>query len=110
MIRTRLLILQYIDRLNTYEELNGGYQSEAARTKFKPDDYDLFREQNIVEYCVDLARKADWKNVETLMVFHPELAPHRLAILRQVLALSDWLILYRTNKKTKKVRSQNVSI
>ena len=95
MIRTRLLILQYIDRLNTYEELNGGYQSESARKKFKPDDYDLFREQNIVEYCVDLARKADWKNVETLMVFHPELAPHRLAILRQVLTLSDWSILNR---------------
>ena len=86
------MILQYIDRLNTYEELNGGYQSESARKNFKPDDYDLFREQNIVEYCVDLARKADWKNVETLMVFHPELAQHRLAILRPVL-LSVLLLL-----------------
>ena len=106
--------MQYLDRLNTYEELNGGYQSESARKNFKPDDYDLFREQNIVEYCVDLARKADWKNVETLMVFHPELTPHRLAILRVVFrTISDWSAFLSneiTSPKPLKVRSQNASI
>jgi len=35
MIRKRLKMLTYIDRLNTYEELNGGLNTEEAKRKYK---------------------------------------------------------------------------
>ena len=79
LIRTRLLIIQYLIRLNTYEELNGGYQSEKAKKDFNSDDYENFREQNLVEYSAELARKGDWKNVETLLVFHHKVNKEKLA-------------------------------
>ena len=34
LLRPRALLLQYLDRLNTYEELNGGFGSEKARKNF----------------------------------------------------------------------------
>ena len=81
MIRKRLRLLSYLDRLDTFEELNGGYNTEAAQRNFSTGDYSCFREQNIVEYAAEQARKGDWKTVETLFVYHSELAPHRLAII-----------------------------
>ena len=81
LLKTRAILLKYLDRLNTFEELNGGYGSEKARRNFQPQAYECFREHGLVEYAADCARAADWRTVETLFVFHQaELAPHRLAI------------------------------
>ena len=35
LLKTRALLLKYLDRLNTFEELNGGYGSEKARRNFQ---------------------------------------------------------------------------
>ena len=57
MVRKRLRLLSHLDRLNTFEELNGGYNTENAQKRFNSGEYGNFREQNIVEYAAEKARK-----------------------------------------------------
>ena len=57
LVRKRLRLLSHLDRLNTFEELNGGFNTEMAQKNFKSGDYGNFREQNIVEYAAEKARK-----------------------------------------------------
>lgn len=61
LLKTRLTLLRYLDRLNTFEELNGGYGSEKARRNFQASEYECFREQELVEYAAECARAADWR-------------------------------------------------
>ena len=56
LIRKRLKLLNYIDRLNTFEELHGGVNSEEAKKTFSATEYACFREQNIVEYSAEQER------------------------------------------------------
>ena len=61
LLKTRSILLRYMDRLNTFEELNGGYGSEKARRNFQSNEYACFREHELVEYAAECARAADWR-------------------------------------------------
>ncbi|XP_069137324.1 NBAS subunit of NRZ tethering complex-like [Argopecten irradians] len=80
LCRVRFKILQYLDRLKTYELILGG--EVAAVSRFNDKFFQKFRAQNIVEAAVTYARQGDWRALENLFVYHGEtLKPHRLAIL-----------------------------
>ncbi|XP_035662778.1 neuroblastoma-amplified sequence-like [Branchiostoma floridae] len=80
LCRVRQKILAYLDRLFTYEEILGG--GEQAAERYNSQYFSVFRQQNIVELALDMARKNEWQSVEILFAnHHEELLPHRLAIL-----------------------------
>lgn len=80
MIRARRKILQYLDRLATYELLLGGY--DAARERYIPERYAKFRQQNILLSAVEFAHAGDSKAVDILLTHHGnELREHRLPVL-----------------------------
>lgn len=54
VVRARLKLLQYSDRLSTYEEILGGIH--AAEERFDRKFFETFRTQNIVELATDYAR------------------------------------------------------
>ena len=54
MVRARLKLLQYSDRLSTYEEILGGIH--AAEERFDWKFFETFRAQNVVELAMDYAR------------------------------------------------------
>ncbi len=54
MIRARVRLLQYSDRLSTYEEILGGIH--AAEERFDHVFFEKFRSQNIVELATEYAR------------------------------------------------------
>lgn len=54
VIRARLKLLQYSDRLSTYEEILGGIH--AAEDRFDHKFFQTFRAQNIVELATDYAQ------------------------------------------------------
>ncbi|XP_033750641.1 neuroblastoma-amplified sequence-like [Pecten maximus] len=80
LCRVRFKLLQYLDRLRTYELILGG--EVAAVSRFNDKFFEKFRSQNIVEAAVNYARQGDWKALESLFIYHGEtLKPHRLAVL-----------------------------
>ncbi|KAI8481341.1 hypothetical protein Bbelb_409050 [Branchiostoma belcheri] len=80
LCRVRQKILVYLDRLYTYEEILGG--GEQAAERYNSQYFSVFRQQNIVELALEMARKNEWQSVEILFANHYEdLMPHRLAIL-----------------------------
>ncbi|KAK7115948.1 NBAS subunit of NRZ tethering complex-like [Littorina saxatilis] len=80
LCRARLKLLQFLDRLKTYECILGG--GSAAAERFNADFYKEFRAQNIVQLAAEYAQSSDWRALETLFTFHhADLASHRLAIL-----------------------------
>ncbi|KAK7477823.1 hypothetical protein BaRGS_00030901 [Batillaria attramentaria] len=80
LCRARLKLLQYLDRLKTYECILGG--GSAAAERFNSEFYKEFRSSNILQLSVDYAQSSDWQALETLFTYHSsDLAPHRLAIL-----------------------------
>ncbi|XP_076465960.1 NBAS subunit of NRZ tethering complex-like isoform X2 [Babylonia areolata] len=79
MCRARLKLLQYLDRLKTYECILGG--GSAAAERFSAEFYKEFRTRNIVQIAAEYAQCSDWKALEILFTYHhTDLAPHRLAI------------------------------
>ena len=54
VVRARLKLLQYSDRLSTYEEILGGIH--AAEERYDHQFFATFRAQNIVELATDYAR------------------------------------------------------
>ncbi|XP_025077701.1 neuroblastoma-amplified sequence-like [Pomacea canaliculata] len=80
LIRVRQKLLQYLDRLKTYERILGG--GSVAAERFNAEFYKDFRSRNIVELAVHYAQNSDWQALEILFTFHhDDLIPHRLAIL-----------------------------
>ena len=73
LVRKRLRLLSHLDRLNTFEELNGGFNTEMAQKNFNSGDYGNFREKNIVEYAAEKARKGS-----------------RFLIFGRILKFNDW--------------------
>ncbi|XP_064620288.1 NBAS subunit of NRZ tethering complex-like [Lineus longissimus] len=80
LCRARTKLLQYLDRLATYEMILGG--AHVAEEHFDHKVYEKFRAQNILEATVDFARACDYRAVDHLLTYHAEdLVPHRLAII-----------------------------
>ncbi|KAL5004597.1 hypothetical protein ScPMuIL_018053 [Solemya velum] len=76
LCRARRKLLQYLDRLKTYEYIMGGVNAAAER--FDPRFFEKFRSQNIVEIAAEYARMSDWKALDALFTFHAvPLMPHR---------------------------------
>ena len=54
VIQARMKLLQYLDRLSTYEEILGGLN--AAEQRYDHKFFEEFRAKNIVELAVTYAR------------------------------------------------------
>ncbi|XP_034143835.1 neuroblastoma-amplified sequence isoform X2 [Esox lucius] len=80
LCRSRLKLLSYLDRLDTYEEILGGPQS--AEERYDAEFFKKFRNQNIVLSARTYARESNVQALDILFSFHgAELLQHRLAIL-----------------------------
>ncbi|XP_053141424.1 NBAS subunit of NRZ tethering complex isoform X2 [Hemicordylus capensis] len=80
LCRSRLKLLNYLDRLATYEEILGG--PHAAERRYDAEFFKKFRQQNIVLSARTYARESNVRALEILFTYHgSDLLPHRLAIL-----------------------------
>uniref|UniRef100_A0A8C9NH09 NBAS subunit of NRZ tethering complex n=1 Tax=Serinus canaria TaxID=9135 RepID=A0A8C9NH09_SERCA len=80
LCRSRLKLLTYLDRLETYEEILGG--PHAAEHHYDGEFFKKFRNQNIVLSARTYARESNVRALEILFTFHGSaLLPHRQAIL-----------------------------
>ncbi|CAE1234400.1 NBAS [Acanthosepion pharaonis] len=80
LCRARLKLLQYLDRLMTYELILGGIHS--APEHFDRVFFETFRSENLVEAAVKFAQDSETVAVEALFSYHgTDVLPHRLAIL-----------------------------
>ncbi|XP_034755435.1 neuroblastoma-amplified sequence isoform X2 [Etheostoma cragini] len=80
LCRSRLKLLSYLDRLETYEEILGG--PHAAEQKYDAEFFKKFRSQNIVLSARNYARESNVQALDILFTYHgAELLQHRLAIL-----------------------------
>ncbi|XP_053879446.1 NBAS subunit of NRZ tethering complex isoform X2 [Malaclemys terrapin pileata] len=80
LCRSRLKLLNYLDRLATYEEILGG--PHAAEQRYDAEFFKKFRNQNIVLSARTYARESNVRALEILFTYHgSDLLPHRLAIL-----------------------------
>ncbi|XP_064911947.1 NBAS subunit of NRZ tethering complex isoform X2 [Columba livia] len=80
LCRSRLKLLTYLDRLETYEEILGG--PHAAEQHYDAEFFKKFRNQNIVLSARTYARESNVRALEILFTFHGSaLLPHRQAIL-----------------------------
>ncbi|XP_048583516.1 NBAS subunit of NRZ tethering complex isoform X2 [Nematostella vectensis] len=78
--RYRLRLLQYLDRLDTYEVILGG--SHVAHEEYDWELFQRFRDINIVQAAVEYAREGNHEAVESIFTYHGEATlPHWLAIL-----------------------------
>ncbi|XP_074751723.1 NBAS subunit of NRZ tethering complex isoform X3 [Athene noctua] len=80
LCRSRMKLLTYLDRLETYEEILGG--PHAAEQHYDAEFFKKFRNQNIVLSARTYARESNVRALEILFTFHGSaLLPHRQAIL-----------------------------
>ncbi|XP_078503905.1 NBAS subunit of NRZ tethering complex isoform X2 [Lissotriton helveticus] len=80
LCRCRLKLLNYLDRLSTYEEILGG--PHAAEERYNAEFFKTFRSQNIVLSARTYARESNVQALGILFTYHgSELLPHHLAIL-----------------------------
>ncbi|XP_061845911.1 NBAS subunit of NRZ tethering complex isoform X3 [Colius striatus] len=80
LCRSRLKLLTYLDRLETYEEILGG--PRAAEQHYDGEFFKKFRNQNIVLSGRTYARESNVRALDILFTFHGSaLLPHRQAIL-----------------------------
>ncbi|XP_074650577.1 NBAS subunit of NRZ tethering complex-like [Tubulanus polymorphus] len=80
LCRARAKLLQYLDRLSTYEMILGG--THIADERYDHTLFKKFRSQNIVEAAVEYAQNGDWKAVDCIFTYHGEdVLPHRFGIL-----------------------------
>lgn len=68
MVATRVRLLQYLDRLRTYESILGG--PEVAAYHFKSNNYEKFRNEVILETAISYAHSSDFKSVSVLFTYH----------------------------------------
>ncbi|XP_037986197.1 neuroblastoma-amplified sequence isoform X3 [Motacilla alba alba] len=79
LCRSRLKLLTYLDRLETYVEILGG---PHAAEHYDGEFFKKFRNQNIVLSARTYARESNVRALEILFTFHGSaLLPHRQAIL-----------------------------
>ncbi|KAM8832299.1 NBAS subunit of NRZ tethering complex isoform 1-T1 [Spinachia spinachia] len=80
LCRSRLKLLSYLKRLETYEEILGG--PHAAEQRYDAEFFKKFRSQNIVLSARNYARESNVQALDILFTYHgAELLQHRLAIL-----------------------------
>ncbi|KAM6906602.1 NBAS subunit of NRZ tethering complex isoform 2-T2 [Lycodopsis pacificus] len=80
LCRSRLKLLSYLDRLETYEDILGG--PHAAEQKYDAEFFKKFRSQNIVLSARNYARESNVQALDILFTYHgADLLQHRLAIL-----------------------------
>ncbi|XP_046551537.1 LOW QUALITY PROTEIN: neuroblastoma-amplified sequence-like [Haliotis rubra] len=80
LCRARVKLLQYIDRLRTYEHVMGG--RSAAAERFNSKFFKEFRSQNIVETAVNYAQMSNCEALEAMFTYHgASTLKHRLVIL-----------------------------
>ncbi|KAM9016498.1 NBAS subunit of NRZ tethering complex isoform 2-T2 [Ara ararauna] len=80
LCRSRLKLLTYLDRLETYKEILGG--PHAAEQHYDAEFFKKFRNQDIVLSARTYARESNVRALEILFTFHGSaLLPHRQAIL-----------------------------
>ncbi|XP_029318532.1 LOW QUALITY PROTEIN: NBAS subunit of NRZ tethering complex [Cottoperca gobio] len=80
LCRSRLKLLSYLDRLETYEEILGG--PHVAEEKYDAEFFKKFRSQNIVLSARNYARESNVQALNILFTYHgADLLQHRLAIL-----------------------------
>ncbi|XP_033108783.1 neuroblastoma-amplified sequence-like [Anneissia japonica] len=83
VLRCRIKLLMYLDRLKTYEAILGG--GETALRKYDKDFFDEFRTKNIVEAAIDYAQNSECDALHVLFTYHgSDLLPHRLLILGNI--------------------------
>ncbi|KAM7430043.1 hypothetical protein ABFA07_019200 [Porites harrisoni] len=76
----RLKLLQYLDRLSTYEAILGGVH--MAHEEYCHIFFERFREINIMQAAVEYARDGNCDALDAIFTYHgKETLPHRLAIL-----------------------------
>ncbi|XP_056284464.1 NBAS subunit of NRZ tethering complex isoform X2 [Pseudoliparis swirei] len=81
LCRSRLKLLSYLDRLETYEEILGG--PHAAEQKYDAEFFKKFRSQNILISARNYARESNVQALDILFTYHgAELLQHRLAIVQ----------------------------
>jgi len=80
LCRYRWQLLQYLDRLETYEIILGG--SFKAAERYRPDFFLQFRCCNIIDQSIEYARTSHSEPLEELFTYHGrDVLPHWLAIL-----------------------------
>eukprot|EP00794_Sanderia_malayensis_P009896 gene9896-10909_t len=80
LCKYRWQILQYLDRLETYEIVLGGPFRAAER--FKSDFFIQFRCCNIIDQAADYARSSSSEPLEEIFTYHgKDVLPHWIAIL-----------------------------
>nr|XP_042904334.1 neuroblastoma-amplified sequence [Parasteatoda tepidariorum] len=80
LCQCRLKLLNYVDRLTTYEIILGG--AVAAQQHFDPKFFKQFRSQCGLEATIQFAFHSNWEAVATLFTYMgTETLPHRLGIL-----------------------------
>eukprot|EP00117_Sycon_ciliatum_P023048 scpid5108/ scgid19701/ Neuroblastoma-amplified sequence; Neuroblastoma-amplified gene protein homolog len=79
MVKSRVQLLQYKDRLVTYESVLG---RDRVDEDYSVEFFRKFRDANLVQSALQFAQAAEWKSVDALFCLHgDETLPHRLAIL-----------------------------
>ncbi|PSN37576.1 Neuroblastoma-amplified sequence [Blattella germanica] len=80
LLKYRQQLLEYFDRLCTYELIMGG--PHMAEDCYDYMFYDKFRTVSLIESTVKFARESNWKAVETMFTYHGSIIlPHWLAVL-----------------------------
>ncbi|GFR05331.1 neuroblastoma-amplified sequence [Trichonephila clavata] len=80
LCQCRLKLLNYLDRLTTYEIILGG--PILADQNYDHNFFKQFRSQCGLEAALNFASDSNWEAVATLFTYHgSETLPHRLAIL-----------------------------
>jgi WD40 repeat protein len=84
MIRCRLFLLRYLDRLQTLQELDS-HASTDDKESF-PERFNEFRDTNIVFIAIEYAYREDFKALHVLFTRHgSELLSYRMHILEHIL-------------------------
>lgn len=80
LIQIRLRTLQYLDRLNTFQHLLDGIESNFIGSEFIE-----FRDKPIVDAAIDFARSSRFHAITVLFTWHgDQVLPHWLSILDEI--------------------------
>ncbi|KAJ9580564.1 hypothetical protein L9F63_024257, partial [Diploptera punctata] len=80
LVRYRQQLLEYWDRLITYELIMGG--SHMTKEFYDYMFYDKFRNVSLIKSTVKFARESNWKAVEIMFTYHGGIIlPHWLPVL-----------------------------
>ncbi|KAI8976732.1 secretory pathway protein Sec39-domain-containing protein [Pilobolus umbonatus] len=85
-LRTRLYIMEYLDRLHTYIKIWPSYSSSASFATY----YGQFRDSHLVAQAIEFARCENHVALDAIFMHHGrEVLPYRLFILSQIPETAD---------------------